>query len=76
MSVKLISTNDTLVARARAGIGEIEKKMDKPIAIVIVALDESGNYSIKSYSNTGKIKDFDMYARAEAVIEQQRRSFL
>jgi len=76
MSIKLVSTNDTLVAHARAGIGEIEKKLDKPIAIVIVALDEYGNYNLKSYSDTGKIKDFDMYARAEAIIEQQRKSFL
>lgn len=76
MSVKLIATNDTLVAHARSAITEIEKKLDKPVAIVIVALDESGNYKLRTYSDTGKIKDFDMYSRAEAIIEQQRKKLL
>ena len=76
MSVKLVATNDTLTAHARGAITEIEKKLDKPIAIVIVALDESGNYKLRTYSDTGKIKDFDMYSRAEAIIEQQRKKLL
>ena len=76
MSVKLITTNDTLIAHARTGMNEIEKRLDKPVAIVIVAMDESGNYKLRTYSDTGKIKDFDMYARAEAIIEQQRKALL
>jgi hypothetical protein len=76
MTVKLIATNDTLTAHARSAIGEIEKKLDNPVAIVIVALDESGSYKLRTYSDTGKIKDFDMYSRAEAIIEQQRKALL
>lgn len=76
MTVKLIATNDSLTAHARSAINEIEKKLDNPVAILVVALDESGSYKLRTYSDTGKIKDFDMYSRAEAIIEKQRKALL
>ncbi len=76
MTVKLIATNDKLAAHARSAINEIEKKLDNPVAILVVALDESGSYKLRTYSDTGKIKDFDMYSRAEAIIEKQRKALL
>lgn len=76
MTVKLIATNDSLTAHARSAINEIEKKLENPVAILVVALDESGSYKLRTYSDTGKIKDFDMYSRAEAIIEKQRKALL
>lgn len=76
MTVKLIATNDTLTAHARSAINEIEKKLAKPVAIVIVAIDESGSYKLRTYSDTELIKDFDMFSRAEAIIEHQRKALI
>jgi len=76
MSVKLVASNDTIIAHARKGMSEIEKKMPSPTAIIIVALAEDGTYSLKSYSDTKKIKDFDMYSRAGAILDRQKDGFL
>jgi hypothetical protein len=76
MGVKLVASNDTIVAHARVALNEIEKKMPDASAIVIVAISEDGTYAIRGLSDQGKIREFDMYARAGAVIDHQKQSFL
>lgn len=76
MSVKLIATNDTIMAHARAAINEIEKRHKEPLAAVIVVLAADGSYSLRTLTNSEKIKDFDALARVEAVVAREKSSYL
>lgn len=75
MSIKLIASNDGIMDRARSSLREIERGLDKPIAVIIVALDHNGSYKIKAVSDEGAIRDFDMFGRAEAVISKQKLEY-
>ena len=76
MGVKLVASNDTIIAHARVALNEIEKKMPDASAIVIVAISEDGTYAIRGLSDQGKIREFDMYSRSEAILNPQKMSFL
>lgn len=45
-------------------------------AVVIVALKKDGTFSVRSVNDQAEIQDFDMYARAAAVIEREKRDLI
>ncbi len=76
MTVKIVATNDSIIAHARSALNEIEKRHKEPVAAVIVVLAADGSYSLRTLTDHQKIKDFDALARVEAVVEREKKSYL
>ena len=65
----------TIRGAARQALSEamVQKK---PVAVVVVALNADGTFSVRAVNDTAAIKDFDMYARAGAILDKAKAELL
>jgi hypothetical protein len=74
--VRLFPRKKHLRGHARDCVTDAMRGVTKPLAVVIVALGENGEYNLRAVNDRAKIQDFDMYARAGAIIDKERNDLL
>lgn len=67
---------DTLRRAARESLTQALGANPKPQAVVIVVLAADGTFAMRSANDRAEISDFDMYARAEAVLTREKIDLL
>jgi len=66
---------ETIRGAARAIVTDATGSISKPCAVIVVALNLSGDYAIRSASD-GQMHDMDKLSRVIAVLEKKRQGLI
>lgn len=68
--------NGTIRGTARKIVTEAMRAHPKPNAVLVIVLAADGNFAVRTANYQDEIKDFDMYARAEAILAHEKMKML
>lgn len=66
---------ETIRGACRGSLTEAVREVGDPCAVVIVVLGVDGEFSMRSVTD-GRMKDFDRYSRAAAILDRERGRLL
>lgn len=66
----------TIRGAAREMLTNAMNTVERPAAIIMVALSADGRFAVRMCNHSNDIRDFDAYSRASASIDMQARRLI